>query len=1086
MGTVMDIVTFILSKNYTDSVALNGVPINYPQIDPGNQHWKIFNPSSNSYVDTGVVARGVSPKIDGATKNWLVWNESTNAFVDSNILAQGKDGYTPVKGVDYFDGIDGKQIELTNDGTALKWRYMGDAAWVNIIAIADITGTDGESPVLRVYNGVLQYKFPNESVWHNLYTFPVSGEVVPVDLISGDSGNALTTGQDNKLFVPNTGGGSGSGGYTPPPGGIPRNDLSQGVKDSLDKADSALQSNDLSAHNSSNASHTDIRALISNVDRIKSAAYNSVNGDLTFTNQDNSTLTVNFFTANLAKDIGYDSATKKIVITKQDGTVIYVDIADLIDIYIGHNGTQIQTTVETGNVIKAVIKNNSITLDLLEQNLKDAISLANTAIQPDEFDAHKTDPNAHNDTLLRNDETIPNSLIPIATQNTIGGVKPGSGMIVDEHGRLSVNQANTVSYFISSTDLQVGNVGGSTVIPYNSISRISGPNLTPEESDICYTNDGFCLIVQSVNQSMNSVDGIIVTIPPPSAIWSNIQGALQNNQAIPAMLISGGTINIIWLDATDKVQIGSTLHSTNINSVDRLANNNKPVALQEEVTSLQTTLIGEINNEKAERTSRDQGLTETILAEASARTTNDGALQAQINSEIQARTQETSNLSTRLDGIINDSNLESFSTTLSAKEIVNQISKTYQPIPDVPSPDDLPEESNLAAPSICYVDSTQTTWINSKTGNGWKDTGANFATTSDIQNYLNDHGYIKQSQIVDNLLSDDETVPLSARQGKILNALKIGTDAIINNLITDDETKVLSAKMGKWLNDNSLKIADILDSLTSSLTDKALSANQGRILNNKITTLEGFFTDGKANNAVQADLALKADRLSTNKTIKIALAGFANGEGQISTDLSGNPTINIDTVPNSKFSSTADVTTTIYIPQTVGSDGYYRLCTIDSPTTTQSSVHFVFQHAWHGEVEIFIPFFNYNSDLFNGAGISSTYGVRRMPGSFNYDNRLADYKIKWYRTNDKKVEFWIKPNGRNQRAFIHAHFSVNGSISEAAVIWDPNVGNMSYMKSAWPVKSDGYIGTSSEMDTALALSSNGWHYSAAITYTIFP
>jgi len=195
----MDVIVWALSKKYTNSVALNGVPINYPQIDSGNQHWKIFNPVTNTYTDTGVVARGVSPRIDGTSKRWLVWSDSTNAYVDSGVLAQGQDGYTPVKGVDYFDGNDGKQIELTNDGINLKWRYMGDTAWTNIAAIADLMGKNGESPVLRVYNGILQYKYPNDTVWQNLYTFPAAGDIE--DLISSDAGNALEKGSDDKLFV---------------------------------------------------------------------------------------------------------------------------------------------------------------------------------------------------------------------------------------------------------------------------------------------------------------------------------------------------------------------------------------------------------------------------------------------------------------------------------------------------------------------------------------------------------------------------------------------------------------------------------------------------------------------------------------------------------------------------------------------------------------------------------------------------------------------------------------------------------------------------------------------------------------------
>jgi hypothetical protein len=50
----------------------------------------------------------------GANGNWYEYDKDTKAFVDSGVKAQGvngmdgKDGYTPQKGIDYFDGADGQ------------------------------------------------------------------------------------------------------------------------------------------------------------------------------------------------------------------------------------------------------------------------------------------------------------------------------------------------------------------------------------------------------------------------------------------------------------------------------------------------------------------------------------------------------------------------------------------------------------------------------------------------------------------------------------------------------------------------------------------------------------------------------------------------------------------------------------------------------------------------------------------------------------------------------------------------------------------------------------------------------------------
>lgn len=50
---------------------------------------------------------------------WMVWNPDTGKYEDTGLLAEGKpgkDGYTPVKGIDYFDGAPGKDGKNGKDG----------------------------------------------------------------------------------------------------------------------------------------------------------------------------------------------------------------------------------------------------------------------------------------------------------------------------------------------------------------------------------------------------------------------------------------------------------------------------------------------------------------------------------------------------------------------------------------------------------------------------------------------------------------------------------------------------------------------------------------------------------------------------------------------------------------------------------------------------------------------------------------------------------------------------------------------------------------------------------------------------------
>lgn len=59
----------------------------------------------------------------------------------------GNDGHTPQKGVDYFDGDDGRETELSVQAGWLCWRYVGDASWLQLY---QIPATD-DTIIARIY-----------------------------------------------------------------------------------------------------------------------------------------------------------------------------------------------------------------------------------------------------------------------------------------------------------------------------------------------------------------------------------------------------------------------------------------------------------------------------------------------------------------------------------------------------------------------------------------------------------------------------------------------------------------------------------------------------------------------------------------------------------------------------------------------------------------------------------------------------------------------------------------------------------------------------------------------------------------------
>lgn len=71
-------------------------------------------------------------------------------------------------------GGSAREIQLQATSTQIQWRYVGDSAWTNLVALTDLTGkpgapgSNGDSVQMRVNNGYFQYKLTKDSTWTNL------------------------------------------------------------------------------------------------------------------------------------------------------------------------------------------------------------------------------------------------------------------------------------------------------------------------------------------------------------------------------------------------------------------------------------------------------------------------------------------------------------------------------------------------------------------------------------------------------------------------------------------------------------------------------------------------------------------------------------------------------------------------------------------------------------------------------------------------------------------------------------------------------------------------------------------------------
>ena len=73
-----------------------------------------------------------------------LWTWNGTAWVDAGEV-QGPPGADGVDGVDGVDGADGREIEVQKSATHIQWRYVGDATWVDLVALGELKGDKGDT-----------------------------------------------------------------------------------------------------------------------------------------------------------------------------------------------------------------------------------------------------------------------------------------------------------------------------------------------------------------------------------------------------------------------------------------------------------------------------------------------------------------------------------------------------------------------------------------------------------------------------------------------------------------------------------------------------------------------------------------------------------------------------------------------------------------------------------------------------------------------------------------------------------------------------------------------------------------------------
>jgi hypothetical protein len=155
-----------------------------------------------------------------------------------------------------------------------------------------------------------------------------------------------------------------------------KNYFTKEVSTSISAETTARQQGDTSTLTSAKSYSDGINTAIQNIikNHVGIPVWDDNDYTLKFTAQNGTTLLVDFPLESLAKGLDYDPKTKEMVLTKQNGSKIRVNVSDLIDVYLGSTGEHIQVNIEEGNIIRATLLAGSITEEKLSVALLEKIN----------------------------------------------------------------------------------------------------------------------------------------------------------------------------------------------------------------------------------------------------------------------------------------------------------------------------------------------------------------------------------------------------------------------------------------------------------------------------------------------------------------------------------------------------------------------------------------------------------------------------------------------------------------------------------------------------------------------------------------
>lgn len=336
--------------------------------------------------DSGTVI-GTSNKVWKPSLNEngeLIWELTTSKDAPDPMVIKGKDGYSPIKGVDYVDGKNGEGVavgglagqmlvKLTDENYDTTWKSLADILSDFAIAGGDFPegvikwedianrpewydelgdNTDGfitqraathqfevvNQNITEILSKLSDYDDIRQNIYDHLNDFNNPHRVTAAQI--GAVSNATYLDHVQNFNNPHN---------------VTAELIGLGNVNNTSDLDKPISTATQAAIDDILSKLGQIDDSVDKFNYISSVTFDSSACDLTFIFRDKTELLVHIPIVDVFNTIYYDQEEKELVIVLPDGTENRVDLSDMIKSYYGSNSSNIQVVVENDNTIKATI-----------------------------------------------------------------------------------------------------------------------------------------------------------------------------------------------------------------------------------------------------------------------------------------------------------------------------------------------------------------------------------------------------------------------------------------------------------------------------------------------------------------------------------------------------------------------------------------------------------------------------------------------------------------------------------------------------------------------------------------------------------